>query len=116
MALTRLLPTLREVPVSAWIGLARHAKRSGRWIVSVSLLPLGLAAAWAGEALGSTLTLKSSDLLAEQLSDAAVTAAPSFVFGNTLSGVTDVRTVVEGDAELRRHNTVIRAERLELEH
>ena len=116
MALFRLLRTLCEVPVSAWIGLARHAKRSGRWAVSVSFLCLGVVPAWADDGMGSGVALKGSGLLVEQLSDSATSAAPSFVFGHTLYGVTDVRTVVEGDAELRRHNTVIRAERLELEH
>lgn len=56
--------------------------------------------------------LKSSSLLQEQINPATRRALPTFVFGERLFGRPDLETVVEGRAELRRGDLVIKAERL----
>jgi LPS-assembly protein len=59
--------------------------------------------------------LKPSPLLREALPSDAQELAPTFVSGDRMTGQTDALTVIEGDAELRRHNIVIRAERLQFD-
>jgi len=59
------------------------------------------------------LTLIGSDLLQETIDPAARPHLPIFVFGDRLSGRSDMETVVEGDAMLRRGDLSIRADRLE---
>ena len=59
------------------------------------------------------LMLRPSALLDEKLSPAQRDAAPVFLQGDRLSGRTDLETVVEGDATLRKADTSIRADRLE---
>lgn len=79
----------------------------------------GLAALttpWAHAQDASTLLLQTSPLLQEALPNEARRDAPSFVWGDRISGESNVQTVVEGHAELRRHDTVLRADRLQLNH
>ena len=57
--------------------------------------------------------LKPSAALLETLPEAAQGSVPSFVSGDRLHGKTDGVVVIEGGAELRRHGTVIKADRLE---
>jgi LPS-assembly protein len=59
------------------------------------------------------MSLKSSPLLQDQIPQASRSALPTFVAGDRLSGRPDRETVVEGHAELRRGDLVIKAERLE---
>ena len=59
------------------------------------------------------LKLKSSPQLEEVMPASARSAAPTFLYGDHTSGRTDLETVLEGDAVLRRGDTVIRADRLE---
>ncbi|WP_428293334.1 LPS-assembly protein LptD [Hydrogenophaga sp.] len=63
----------------------------------------------------SAVNLKASGLLQEKLPEEAQDRAPTFVSGERIEGQTDGVTTVEGDAELRRHDTVIRADRLEFD-
>ncbi|MBC7446418.1 MAG: LPS-assembly protein LptD, partial [Polaromonas sp.] len=92
----------------------------------VLLASLGLAAASPGRAQApgqalpalpalpaSPLMLKSSPLLAEGVSKAPGDEAPTFVYGDRLSGRPDLETVIEGNAELRRGATSLRADRIE---
>ena len=78
----------------------------------------GLAALtpWAHAQDTPALVLKASPLLQDTLPDAARRDAPSFVWGDRISGESNVQTVVDGQAELRRHDTVLRADRLQLDH
>ena len=62
------------------------------------------------------LRLKPSSLLLNSLGKDAGAAAPSFVSGDQIGGQANVFTTVEGHAELRRHDTVIRANSLRLDH
>jgi LPS-assembly protein len=61
------------------------------------------------------LTLRASPLLQEQIAPAVRKALPAFVSGAQLSGRPDQEAVVQGEAELRRGDIVIRADRLEYE-
>jgi LPS-assembly protein len=59
------------------------------------------------------LTLKDSSQLQETIVPAARASLPSFVSGNTLSGRTDLETVLDGKAMLRKGDITIKADRLD---
>lgn len=59
------------------------------------------------------LQLKRSLQLEEALPGATRGQRPTFISGDTLSGQTELNTVIEGNAELRQGDTVIRADRIE---
>ena len=67
----------------------------------------------AGDAALPALRLKPSLQLSEQVPSPKLGALPTFLYGDRLSGRTDLETVLEGDAVLRRGDLVIRADRLE---
>jgi len=85
------------------------------------LASLGLAAAGPGHAQALAgaavppppLTLQSSPRLAEDVSNAPEDQGPTFVIGDKISGRPDLETVIEGNAELRRGTTSMRADRIE---
>ncbi|MGH8472561.1 MAG: LPS-assembly protein LptD, partial [Gammaproteobacteria bacterium] len=52
-------------------------------------------------------------MLAEEVSNAPEDKGPTFVFGDRISGRPDLETVIDGNAELRRGATAIRADRIE---
>lgn len=97
---------------------ARPAVRPLAWLVAL---------AWAG---GSTLAqaqpaaadegrlqqvrpLRPSTLMQETYPEAVRSQQPVYVRGDALSGQPDINAVIEGNAELRRGDTMIRADRLE---
>jgi LPS-assembly protein len=59
------------------------------------------------------LRLKRSEMLQERLDPQGRKSLPVFVSGERLSGRSGQETVVEGNAQLRRGSTLIRADRLE---
>jgi LPS-assembly protein len=61
------------------------------------------------------LKLRPSSMLTEKPSAESEQQAPAYLFGDRISGQTDVRTIVEGRAVVRRGQSVVRAHRLELE-
>jgi len=61
----------------------------------------------------NTPSLKMSPLLEEKIPQSSRSALPTFLYGERTTGRTDLETVLEGDAILRRGDTVIRADRLE---
>jgi LPS-assembly protein len=80
----------------------------------VALAVVALLPAWASaNDAAPALRLQMSQRLEEHLGRDTLRSVPSFVYGNTLTGQTGVNTLAEGHAELRRHDTVIRADRLE---
>ena len=84
--------------------------------LGVALLPAAQAQAPVPQPEASTTapaTLKSSSMLAEKPPVGPGNEVPTFVFGDRLSGRPDLETVIEGDAELRRGTTSIRADRIE---
>src|ERR1035437_5623381 len=78
-------------------------------LLAWALLPVTSACAQ-NEALPA---LVSSPLLQEQIPKAAGAALPTFIYGERFFGRPDLETVVEGNAELRRGDIVIKADRLE---
>ncbi|HEX5806394.1 MAG TPA: LPS assembly protein LptD [Macromonas sp.] len=103
------LPCLHRLAAAAH-SLVRQ-RRIGWALLGSVAWPMGLALAQ--EAPTAPLQLQMSDMLQERLSPTAQEQAPSFVFGDRIHGQTDVSTLVEGQAELRRHDMVLRADRLE---
>ena len=65
------------------------------------------------ESAEAPLGLKASPRLQEKLPQSTNSAVPTFLFGERTTGRTDLETILEGDAVLRRGDTVIRADRLE---
>ena len=59
--------------------------------------------------------LKSSPFLQEKILPAQRGQLPIFIFGDILTGQTDKNMVMQGQAELRRGDTVIRSDRLSYE-
>ena len=57
--------------------------------------------------------LKASSALVESLSPVQRSEAPTFLMGERISGRPDLETVVEGQAEMRKPGTVVKADRLE---
>ena len=98
-----------------------HAVLSLVSLMSAAALSLTLAAsvrAQSPDAFGLTdvaapLMLKKTPMLAEKLPDGPGNEVPIFVFGDRVSGRPDLETVVDGNAELRRGPTAIRADRVE---
>ncbi|GLS16386.1 LPS-assembly protein LptD [Hydrogenophaga electricum] len=76
-----------------------------------------LPAAWAQTAAEeSPLPLRVGTSLLEQLPQDVRKQTPTFVFGEQIEGKTDGVTVIEGEAELRRHDAVIRGDRIEYDN
>lgn len=73
----------------------------------------GMSAHAQGDTPTSPIQLKSSPLLQEKMDPLQRSALPTFLFGDRTSGRPDLDTLVEGNAVLRRGDTVIRADRLE---
>lgn len=59
------------------------------------------------------ILLRESTLLQEQIAPKTRDALPVFVKGDTVTGRTDLDTAIEGRAELRKGDMVIRADRLQ---
>lgn len=57
--------------------------------------------------------LRSSPVLQEEIPPAVRPQLPAFVSGDQVTGQPDIKAVVDGNAELRRGDTVIRADRME---
>jgi LPS-assembly protein len=90
-----------------------------RWLFILSYLPYNLRSFIA---LSTTLTLsgfvsaqilKPSSSLQEAIPAEVLNNPTTFVFGNSIIGRPDVDTKIEGDAELRRAGTVIKADKIE---
>jgi LPS-assembly protein len=80
-------------------------------LVAASLLqPAGVLAQGGAE---PSPKLRPSPQLREDIPKDARSQLPTFVEGDRIQGRTDLETVVEGNAELRKGDTVIRAKRLE---
>ena len=76
---------------------------------ALACLLLPVAQAWAQ----APLKLKSSPLLQEAIDASVRSQLPTFVTGDRLFGRPDLETVVQGDAVLRRGDTVIHADQLD---
>ena len=77
-------------------------------LVAAALWPVVHAQDAAGDA-----RLKASPMLRETIPQQQRGQLPTFVRGDNVQGRTDLETVIEGGAELRRGDTMIRADRIE---
>ncbi len=84
--------------------------RGSSWLVGALLLPV---LANAQPSPDAPLQLQNSPLLRESIAPQVRSSLPTFVSGNSISGRTDLETVVEGSAMLRKGDIVIKADRLE---
>ena len=90
---------------------SRHVLRTLALLVCVLWQGAGVRAQ---EAAGEgPLDLKSTPLLQEKMPAAQRNSGPTFIFSETLSGRPALDTALQGQGELRRGDTVIRADRLE---
>lgn len=97
-------PRLRLRPVSAALRAA--------FLLAAGNALLGQAAAQSSD-VEPGLVLQPSLQLQERLAGDSRQAGPTFLYGDQIEGQTDVRTLVEGHAELRRHEMVLKAGRIE---
>ena len=75
---------------------------------------MAAATAWAQDVTdASAVELQVSPRLNEALSPEQKRQAPVFLQGDRMQGHTDLETVIEGGAQMRKSDTVIRADRLE---
>jgi len=91
---------------------AKSGRAAVQWAVGM-LCGLPLAALAQPSAWDAPAALRPSPLLGETFPEAVRSQLPVFVFGDRITGQPDVRAEIEGNAELRRGDTVIRAERME---
>ena len=97
--------------------LTRADWRRCRPPLPLALLTLALLQAQGASAqdagLDAPITLKRTPQLLESIPKTQRGELPSFVDGDRISGRPDLETVIEGNASLRRGDTVIHADRLE---
>ena len=99
-----MAPRVPLCPTAAWARLVALA---------LCGLPIAGMAQGAPAAAAPAPLLRSSPQLSEKIPEATRSQLPVFVSGERMWGETDERTVVEGDAQLRRGDTVIHADRME---
>jgi LPS-assembly protein len=94
--------------------LKSKASRARFALTPVALVACALLHPQAARAQDAVpLSLKPSPMLREDIPAAARQGLPTFITGDRLTGRTDLDTIVEGDAKLRRGDTSIQADRLE---
>ena len=76
-------------------------------------MPLAVLAQASGESAEPAPALRPSPRLQETLPDGMRDQLPIFVRGDHVTGQPDIRAVIEGNAELRRGDTAIRADRMD---
>ncbi len=92
----------------------RHRCRPPLPLAVLAVALLQAQGAWAQDSeFDAPLTLRHSPQLVETITPSLRGQLPSFVEGDRISGRTDLETVIEGNASLRRGDTVVRADRLE---
>jgi LPS-assembly protein len=103
-----------SVPMPDLTRAAWHRCRPPLPLAVLSLALLHAHGAWAQATdLDAPLTLKRTQRLTEIIPPDQRGQLPSFVDGDRISGRPDLETTVEGNASLRRGDTVIRADKLE---
>ncbi len=104
---------IRAVPCIDRPASRPRAKSEAGLIVVACALAHGLGASAQPVVPEAPLGLKASPQLQEKFPESTKRAAPTFLYGERTTGRTDLETILEGDAVLRRGDTVIRADRLE---
>ncbi len=99
---------------AAWGVATPAAAQSGPDAAPATSVPAATAApASAASASEAPAGLKSTPQLAEQPATQPDSEGPTFVFGDRLSGRPNLETVIDGNAEIRRGDASIRADRIE---
>ncbi|BEU98565.1 LPS-assembly protein LptD [Acidovorax sp. DW039] len=109
-------PRTRPAVASASSRVHRPAPKALAYCVALAWcgLPLVSLAQDAPPAAPETpMTLRTSPQLQETIPESVRNQLPVFVRGDRITGQTDLNATIEGNAELRRGDTVIRADRLE---
>ena len=110
-------PSLRPRPATAQAARLRapvpRALAYGVALACCSWPLTALAQGPAHSAWDAPPALRTSPLLQEKIPDAVRPQLPVFVKGDHISGQTDLNALIEGNAELRRGDTVIHADRLD---
>ncbi|MFM9900650.1 MAG: LPS-assembly protein LptD [Polaromonas sp.] len=84
------------------------------WLAALGLLAVGTTHAQSPAlALDGPIPLRSATQLSESTSGSAKGDEPTFLFGDRISGRPDLETVIDGNAEVRRGPTSLRADRIE---
>ena len=96
----------RLIGLYFWLYILRHLHYHLR-----SFIALSTTLTLSGYVVGQTL--KPSNALQEAIPADVLANPTTFVFGNSITGRPDVDTKIEGNAELRRAGTVIKADRIE---
>lgn len=110
-----VLPLLSLLPPCRLPFALRPVPRAALCLAALAALAGGAHAqeAAAVRQTGAVPALTATPMLAEQAPTGPGNEGPTFVFGDRLSGRTDLETVIEGNAELRRGPTALRADRIE---
>ncbi|MDQ3058962.1 MAG: LPS-assembly protein LptD [Pseudomonadota bacterium] len=116
--LSPVADAVSRLALCAMLGLATAGTLHAQTPAGVETAPLPAPPAPDGAPQASPeraepLRLKSSPMLAEELPKAPENEGPTFVSGERISGRPELETVVEGDAQLRRGATSMRADRIE---
>lgn len=97
--------------------LKQEATRPRLALSPVALLTCALLQSLASHAqqpeVDSPVRLKSSPLLQEKIPPSVRSSLPTFLYGDRIYGRPDLETTSEGNAEMRRGDIVIRADRLD---
>ena len=81
------------------------------WVLGLLVGMIGANfAALAQQAHAPALTLRSSSVLQEVIPDDVLKQSPTFIQSDSLSGQTDVKTVLDGHVMLRRGNILLKAD------
>ena len=103
---------LRALPEPTPVARAAHVLLAAMAIGAL-VQPSMARAQLIGELDHSSVRLRADGLMRENLSPADNRQVPTFVFGEQIEGKADGKTVIKGQAELRRHDTVIRADQID---
>jgi LPS-assembly protein len=111
---------MRQRPIFT-IAKPRHTTSSQRSLAlasvpcAIALLcaHMGAQAQTAEPAAEAPLRLQASPILQDKPEPGDERRQPTFVFGDRITGRPDLDTIVEGNAELRRSDTILRADRIE---
>ncbi len=75
--------------------------------------PASAPASASSAPVDSVVRLKPTRMLSETIPDSVRPQLPSFVYGDRISGRTDLETTLDGHAEIRKGDTVLRADRID---
>ena len=109
---TQAARVARRLVLCAALGLA-YAVPGRAQVPATPPLPVPAPTPSGTGAADHPASLKGSPQLSERAPNTPGNEGPTFLFGDRLTGRPDLETVIDGNAEVRRGATAIRADRLE---